>query len=95
MAQCGHTANALKDVRFLSDVLSGNEHGDGPANHLLNRVSKQPLRGLVPGPNDSVKVLADDRPLDECTIAASRRWVISACVRSTANATCPEMMRPR
>jgi hypothetical protein len=65
VAQCGHTANALKDVRFLSDVLSGNEHGDGPANHLLNRVSKQPLRGLVPGPNDSVKVLADDRPLDE------------------------------
>jgi hypothetical protein len=58
----GHTANALKDVRFLSDVLSGNEHGDGPA-ITSQPCTKQPR--LVPGPNDSVKVLADDRPLDE------------------------------
>jgi hypothetical protein len=49
------------DVVFLRDAILRNDERDVAADRLLGGVAEQPLGAGVPGPDDSVERLADDR----------------------------------
>ena len=55
------TPNTLEDLLLLSGALLRDDAGDGLADHLRLPVPEDPLRGRVPGGDDSLEGLADDR----------------------------------
>ena len=53
--------NAAEDLAFLVQAIVRNDDPDRFTNHLGRRIPEHPLCGLVPGRNDAVQVLTDDR----------------------------------
>src|SRR6185295_16790897 len=53
-------AQALHDLILFGPSLGRNEHENGLAHGLLRRITKDPLRGRVPGFNPALQIFADD-----------------------------------
>ena len=59
---------ALKNAGLLILAIGRNQNGDRLTHDLLSRIAKQPLRALIPTPNDAIQIFADNgviRRLDD------------------------------
>ena len=53
--------DAREHVVFLGLPIGGDDHPNGAADRLGGRVAEHPFGGAVPGRDDAVQILADDR----------------------------------
>jgi hypothetical protein len=53
-------ADARENSRLLVEQIRRNQDGDRPADDLRGFVSEQALGSAIPGPDDSIEILADD-----------------------------------
>src|SRR5690242_3196151 len=54
-------AEPRQDVRLFALSIRRNQNGHRPADDFIRSVTKHPLRAVVPAPDDSIQVFADNR----------------------------------
>jgi hypothetical protein len=86
---------ARYDTPLRSKATSMRASSSGPTADEVQNATEIALRGLVPGLNDSVKVLADDRTVGRINNRREPLLGHLSLCGFHRNATCPAVMRPR